>query len=83
MTNLELIFTMLGEEQTKQEAVKRDAQGFDENKDAAIEGGSAAGDALQAFEKRMGDKVVTSGNFKQQIAEAKRQRRLRQPEEEV
>ena len=31
MTNLELIFTMLGEEQTKQEAVKRDAQGFSEN----------------------------------------------------
>ncbi|MBX2893178.1 MAG: phage antirepressor protein [Saprospiraceae bacterium] len=83
MTNLELIFTMLGEEQTKQEAVKRDAQGFDENKDAAIEGGSAAGDALQAFEKRTGDKVVTGGNFKQQIAEAKRQRRLQQPEEEA
>ncbi|MCW5923543.1 MAG: Bro-N domain-containing protein [Saprospiraceae bacterium] len=81
MTNLELIFTMLGEEQTKQEAVKRDAQGFDENKDAAIEGGSAAGDALLAFEKRTGDKVVTGGNFKQQIAEAKRQRRLQQPKE--
>ena len=46
MTNLELIFTMLGEEQTKQEAVKDDAQGFEENKGAAIKGGRAAGKAL-------------------------------------
>lgn len=76
MTNLELIFTMLGEEQTKQEAVKRDAKGFLENKVAAIEGGSAAGDALEAFEKRTGDKVVTEQNFKQQIAEAKKQKQL-------
>ncbi|MBK6997585.1 MAG: hypothetical protein IPH31_22845 [Lewinellaceae bacterium] len=63
MTNLELIFTMLGEEQTKQEAVKDDAQGFVENKNAAVKGGSAAGDALNAFERRTGSKVVTSGNF--------------------
>ena len=35
MTNLELIFTMLGEESTKREAITKDAQGFDENKDAA------------------------------------------------
>ncbi|TAK34931.1 MAG: phage antirepressor protein [Saprospiraceae bacterium] len=76
MTNLELIFTMLGEEQTKVEAVKRDAQGFPENKKAAIEGGSAAGDALEAFEKRTGDKVVTDRNFKQQIANAKKQKKL-------
>lgn len=76
MTNLELIFTMLGEEQTRQEAVKDDAQGFEENKTAAIKGGSAAGDALTAFEKRTGSKVVTSGNFKGQIESAKKQKRL-------
>jgi len=75
MTNLELIFTMLGEEQTKQEAVKDDAQGFEENRDAAIKGGLAAGDALTAFEKRTGDKVVTSQNFKKQIADAKKQKK--------
>lgn len=73
MTNLELIFTMLGEEQTKLEAIKKDAQGFDENKDAAIEGGSAAGSALEAFEKRTGEKVVSEQNFKQQIEAAKEQ----------
>lgn len=79
MTNLELIFTMLGEEQTKQEAVKKDAHGFDENKEAAIEGGSAAGDALEAFEKRTGSKVVTNKNFKKQIAEAKKQKKIEPP----
>ena len=76
MTDFELIFTMLGEAQTRQEAIKRDAQGFDENRGAAIEGGTAAGDALDAFEKRTGEKVVTDKNFKQQIADAKKQKKL-------
>jgi DNA-damage-inducible protein D len=42
MTNLELIFTMLGEESTKQVSSKKDARGFRQNKTAAIEGGKAA-----------------------------------------
>lgn len=81
MTNLELIFTMLGEEQTKQEAILSDAQGFDENKGAAIKGGKAAGKALGAFEQETGQKVVTSANFKQQIADAKKKKpaRLKKP----
>ena len=36
MNNLELIFTMLGEEGTKQQAKKQDAHGFADNKQAAI-----------------------------------------------
>lgn len=51
MTDLELIFTMLGETTTRDKAIEKDAQGFDENKDAAIEGGTAAGKALDAYEK--------------------------------
>lgn len=74
MSNLELIFTMLGEEGTRQEAIKQDAQGFEENREAAVEGGTAAGDALIAFEQRTGGKVVTSQNFKSQIAEAKKKK---------
>lgn len=83
MTNLELIFTMLGEEQTKQEAIGNDAQGFEENKGAAIKGGKAAGKALGAFEQETGQKVVTRANFKQQIADAKKkkQARLKKPED--
>ncbi len=76
MTDLELIFTMLGETATRNEAISKDAKGFVENKAAAQEGGAAAGDALDAFEKRTGAKVVTERNFKQQIAEAKKQKEL-------
>ena len=76
MTNLELIFTMLGEETTKQKAVEKDAKGFNENKEVAIEGGKATGKALDAYEKETGKKVVSSDNFKQQIKEAKKQKRL-------
>jgi hypothetical protein len=78
MTNLELIFTMLGEEQTKLESIKEDAQGFDENKTAAIKGGTAAGKALGAFETETGNKVVSDQNFKQQIKAAKQQKKLEQ-----
>ncbi|MEM6359655.1 MAG: Bro-N domain-containing protein [Bacteroidota bacterium] len=76
MTDLELIFTMLGETATRNEAVSKDAKGFNQNLDAAIEGGAAAGDALDAFEKRTGQKVVSNQNAKQQIADAKKAKKL-------
>ena len=76
MTGLELIFTMLGEEATRMDAVKTDAQGFDKNRESAIRGGTAAGNALETFEKTTGDQVVTRDNFKDQIAEAKQQKRI-------
>jgi DNA-damage-inducible protein D len=75
MTGLELIFTMLGEEETKNEAIDTDAQGFDENRKAARKGGSSAGKALDAFEQSSGRSVVTSTNFKGQIKEAKKQKK--------
>ncbi len=76
MTGLELIFTMLGEEATRMDAVKTEAQGFDKNRESAIRGGTAAGNALETFEKTTGDQVVTRDNFKDQIAEAKQQQRI-------
>ena len=39
MTDLELIFSMLGEAATTEIARKKDAQGFNENKTAARKGG--------------------------------------------
>jgi hypothetical protein len=75
MTNLELIFTMLGEETTRKNAVKIDAIGFDENRKAAIEGGEAAGDALNAYQQKTGENVVSATNFKAQIQEAKQKSR--------
>ena len=63
MTEMELIFTMLSESATRSIAVRDDAQGFNENHDAAIRGGSATGDARRSFEEKMGLKVVSSDNF--------------------
>ena len=45
MTDLELIFSMLGEASTKEIAVNTDTQGFHKNKKAAKAGGKIAGDA--------------------------------------
>lgn len=50
MTDLELIFSMLGEASTKEIAVNTDTQGFDENKKAARAGGKIAGDARKQKE---------------------------------
>jgi hypothetical protein len=63
MTDLELIFSMLGEASTTEIACSRDTQGFQENKHAARQGGSVAGHARQELEKKTGRKVVTSDNY--------------------
>lgn len=76
MTNLELIFTMLGEEATRRIAVTDKAQGFSENHRAAQKGGESAGIALDNFEKTSGEKVITSDNFVQQIKSAQNKKPL-------
>lgn len=63
MTNLELIFTMLGEEVTRTYTVEDNAQGFIENQDTAIKGGTAAGEARKRLEQVTGKRVVSSNNF--------------------
>lgn len=63
MTPLELIFTALGEEITRSETVKENAQGFLENREVAIKGGQLAGEARELIEKRRGEKVLSSDNF--------------------
>ena len=67
MTNLELIFTMLGEEATRRVAITDEAQGFIDNHAAAQKGGNAAGNARENFERTSGEKVVTEDNFLKQI----------------
>ncbi len=64
MTDLELIFSMLGEASTTEIARNKNAQGFPQNEKAAIEGGTVAGNARKALEKKSGRKVVTRQNFK-------------------
>ena len=63
MTDLELIFSMLGEASTTEIAVQRDAQGFSENKEAARAGGNIAGNARRELEQKSGRKVVSTSNF--------------------
>lgn len=64
MTDLELIFSMLGEAATKEIAVNQDAQGFDENKAAAKTGGKIAGDARR--QPRTGKRQAY--NYKRQFS---------------
>ncbi|MEI6585874.1 MAG: Bro-N domain-containing protein [Sediminibacterium sp.] len=65
MTDLELIFTMLGEASTTEIAKNKDAQGFIENRKAAKAGGKVAGKARQDLERKSGKSIVSKENFKQ------------------
>jgi DNA-damage-inducible protein D len=63
MTDLELIFTMLGEKSTTEITQSRDSKGFHECLDSSKEGGMIAGNARKELEKKTGRKVVSSENF--------------------
>ncbi|MCF6267377.1 MAG: Bro-N domain-containing protein [Desulfuromusa sp.] len=63
MTDLELIFSMLGEAATTEITRVKDAQGFDENRCAANKGGVIAGDARKKLELESGRKVVSGENY--------------------
>lgn len=63
MDDLELIFSMLGEASTTEIAKNKNTQGFDENKTAAKQGGTVAGNARRELEQKSGKKVSTRKNF--------------------
>jgi hypothetical protein len=63
MTDLELIFTMLGEASTTEIARRSDALGFIENRTSAKQGGIIAGNARKALEAKTGKKVVSKNNY--------------------
>ena len=77
MTDLELIFSMLGEAATTEIARNRDAQGFEPNHQAANDGGKVAGNARRELEKQSGRKVVTSENYLALTQSAKKAKRLK------
>lgn len=64
MTTIELLFSALGEEATRQIAIRDNAQGYHENYEAAVKGGQGASDAINNFEKSTSLKVVSTKNFK-------------------
>lgn len=65
MNDLELIFTMLGEASTTEIARNKDAQGYVENRSAAVKGGAVAGRARRDLEKKSGKRIASKENYKQ------------------
>ena len=63
MTRIEVIFTALGEESTRIVATNEDAQGFEENREAALKGGTIAGNARRNLERVSKEEVVSKTNF--------------------
>ena len=63
MTDLELIFSMLGEAATTEITRVDDARGFKESKRAAHKGGDVAGKARKDLERKTRKKVVSPENY--------------------
>ena len=76
MTDLELIFTLLGEASTTKIAQSKNALGFPENKVAARKGGKIAGDARKKLEIEAGEEVITPENYLQE-SEAQKRKKLK------
>src|SRR3989344_5016077 len=75
MNDLELIFTMLGKRVSTEITKNKEAKGFRECEDAAIEGGQVAGNARKDAEKRIGKSIITDENYLH-FTEDKKKRKL-------
>ncbi len=75
MTDWELIFNMLGEKATTDITRTRDAQGFDESKQAAQRGGQIAQNARKELEQETGELVVSKNNYLY-LTEQKKKKKL-------
>lgn len=64
MTDLELLFTALGEASTTEIAKTHDVYGMTQNVSTAQAGGKIAGDARAALEAKTGRNVVSPSNYK-------------------
>jgi len=63
MTDLELIFTMLGEKVTTEISQNEKPETFGKNKQVAKRGGRVAGKARHETEKELGRSIVTNQNY--------------------
>ena len=63
MTDLEVIFSMLGEAATTEITRVDDVKGFHESRHAARKGGEVAGKARKDLEKKTGKRVVSLENY--------------------
>ena len=74
MTDLELIFTMLGERMTTEITRKEDSQGLFKCKVSARRGGQVAGKARYEAEKELGETIISEDNY---LKEPERNKRLK------
>ena len=65
MTDLELIFNMLGEKMTTEISQQEKPNNFDKNKQVAKRGGKVAGNARIEAEKELGRSVISKDNYLQ------------------
>jgi hypothetical protein len=72
---------MLGEKATTEIAKNKDAQGFDENKEAAQKGGTIAGDARKRLEQETHKQIMTSDNYLDKPEKVKKLKRIKKLEE--
>ena len=72
MSDLELIFSMLGEASTTAIVKTKNPIGFVENKKVAKQGGDVAGNARKELEQKTGKKVVSKENYLQMPEKVKR-----------
>ncbi len=63
MTDLELIFTMLGEKVTTEISQQEKPETFPENRQVARRGGKVAGNARKDTEKELGRSVISKENY--------------------
>jgi hypothetical protein len=63
MTDLELIFTMLGEKVTTEISKKEKPKNMPANKKVAKRGGAVAGKARKETEKELGGSVISRENY--------------------
>lgn len=77
MNDLELIFSILGERVSTEITRNKDIQGFEENKEAAKEGGEVAGNARKDAEKRIGKSILSDENYLSESEVGKRKRLTR------
>jgi len=74
MTDLELIFSMLGEASTTEIVKTKNPKGFIQNQRVARQGGAVAGNARLELESKTGKKVVSTENY---LPETKKNKELK------
>ncbi|MDO9537516.1 MAG: Bro-N domain-containing protein [Thermoplasmata archaeon] len=81
MTDWELILTMIGEKATTDITISKDAKGFEDCKESAIEGGTIARNTRREIEKKTGKSLVSNENYLQLTQ--KKQKRMKQQNTEI